>query len=129
MFYIKTALLSISLLSASFSFAGKVSGNITDAKNQPLSFSSVLVKGTLQGTTANNAGKFVLQLSEGQYTLVVQRIGYKSIEKKIEVSKDDVVLDFQLEEQQYTLETVIVKKGEDPAYEIIRNAIKKRSYY
>ena len=54
---------------------------------------------------------------------------YKSIEKKIEVSKDDVVLNFQLEEQQYTLETVIVKKGEDPAYEIIRNAIKKRGYY
>ena len=129
MFYIKTALLSISLLSASFSFAGKVSGNITDAKNQPLSFSSVLVKGTLQGTTANNAGKFVLQLSEGQYTLVVQHIGYKSTEKKIEVSKEDVVLDFQLEEQQYTLETVIVKKGEDPAYEIIRNAIKKRGFY
>jgi hypothetical protein len=28
-----------------------------------------------------------------------------------------------------TLGEVIVKKGEDPAYEIIRHAIKKRSYY
>ena len=110
-------------------YADKVSGTITNAKNQPLSFSSILVKGTLQGTTANNAGKYVLQLAEGQYTLVVQHIGFKSIEKKITVTKEDLVLDFTLEEQQYTLQTVIVKKGEDPAYEIIRNAIKKRSYY
>ncbi len=31
--------------------------------------------------------------------------------------------------QGLTLDEVIIKKGEDPAYEIIRQAIKKRSYY
>ena len=110
-------------------YAGKLSGTISDNKKQPLAFSSVLVKGTLQGTTANNVGKYLISLRPGEYTIVVQHIGYKSLEKKIVVGKDDQIVNFELQEQQYDLGTVIIKKGEDPAYGIIRNAIKKRSYY
>ncbi len=122
-------LLTCLLLIKSSSFAGKVYGHITDNKSLPLSFSSVTIKGTLQGTTANNAGNFSIQLAEGEYTFVVQHIGYKTVEKKIVVGKQDVELNFELIEQQYELGNVIVKNGEDPAYAIIRNAIKKRKFY
>ena len=121
-------LLSI-LFIALASYAGKVSGHITDNKNQPLSFSSVTIKGTLQGTTANNLGNFSIALTAGEYTFVVQHIGFKTVEKRIAVGKEDMVVNFELSEQQYELGNVVVKQGEDPAYAIIRNAIKKRRFY
>ena len=49
--------------------------------------------------------------------------------KQITITDEDAHLDFSLSIQELTLGEVIVKKGEDPAYEIIRQAIKKRSYY
>ena len=52
------------------------------------------------------------------------------LEKKIEVGNSDMQLDLQLQPQQLHLNDVVVKSGrEDPAYEIIRNAIKKRESY
>ena len=109
-----------------FSFAGKVSGLITDNEGNPLPYASIIVKGTNKGTTANSSGRYAISLSSGQYTLVAQYVGYAKVEKPITVTIEDQVVDFRLLIQQLTLPEVIVKKGEDPAYEIIRNAIKKR---
>lgn len=111
------------------SFAGKISGSITDDKAQPLPYASILVKGTTIGTTANNQGKYVVTLEPGTYTIVCQHVGYSREEKTITVGEESLTVDFQLHLQQLTLSEVIVKKGEDPAYEIIRQAIRKRSYY
>ncbi len=110
-------------------FAARVFGIVTDAGDQPLSFSTILVKGTAQGTSANSSGSYSLLLAAGEYTLVCQHIGYRSIEKKITVTNNDVQLHFTLPGQRYDLGNVIIKNGEDPAYGIIRNAIKKRSFY
>ncbi|MGI8634987.1 MAG: DUF5686 and carboxypeptidase regulatory-like domain-containing protein, partial [Segetibacter sp.] len=126
----KTFLLLISILFASASsLAGTVSGHITDSKNQPLPYSSVTIRGTLKGTTANNVGNFSITLLEGEYTLVVQHIGFKTIERKVAVGKEELVVNFEMSEQQYQLDNVVVKQGEDPAYAIIRNALKKRKFY
>ncbi|WP_207493044.1 DUF5686 and carboxypeptidase regulatory-like domain-containing protein [Aridibaculum aurantiacum] len=112
-----------------FSFAGKISGKITDQNNQPLSFSSILVKGTLKGTSANVKGEYSIMLDPGTYTLVAQHVGYRSLEKTVTVTNSDQQVDFALPEQQYDLGNVVVKQGEDPAYEIIRNTIKKKPDY
>lgn len=117
------------LLCTIHAFAGKVSGHIADAKGQALGFTSIVVKGTTQGTAANSSGYYSLSLKEGEYTLIAQHVGYKSVEKKITVGKDAMVADFTLPEQQYELNNVVVKKGEDPAYEIIRNTIKQRKQH
>jgi hypothetical protein len=122
-------LLFFSCIVTHLSYAGKISGHISDANNQPLAFSSVIIKGTTQGTTANKAGDYSITLPAGNYVFVVQHIGFKTVEKRISVGKDDITIDFELAEQQYDLGTVIVKQGEDPAYGIIRNAIRKRKYY
>ncbi len=116
-----TALLSLSAYSAT------VSGTITDKNGAVLPFSSILVKGTTQGVSANSKGKYLIQLEAGEYLLVCQYIGHKTIEKKIKVSNTDISLDFELEPQQYDLkEVVVTSNGEDPAYAIIRKAIEKR---
>ncbi len=112
-----------------FSFAGKISGLIADDKGIPLPYASISVKGTNKGTNANSSGRYALSLIPGQYTLVAQYVGYAKVEKTITVTSDDQSVDFSLVIQQLVLPEVIVKKGEDPAYEIIRNAIKKRNYY
>ena len=108
--------------------AGRVEGIVSDLNNEPLPFSSILVKGTTIGTTANQQGRYVLTLGEGAYTIVCQRIGYQTLEKRITVSASDIELNFKLEVQQYKLNDVTVKAGaEDPAYGIIRKTIAKRS--
>jgi hypothetical protein len=113
-----------------FTYAGKISGTVTDDKGVILPFASILIKNSTHGTTANNDGKYFLQLSPGTYTIVCQYVGYERKEKEITIGNDDVVLNFQLSMQQLSLAEVVVRPGgEDPAYEIIRNAIKKRPFY
>jgi predicted GNAT family N-acyltransferase len=109
--------------------AQKILGTVTSEAQQPLAFASIIVKGTSKGTSANSEGKFVLPLEPGSYTLVCQHVGYKSEEKNIVVSTVDVQVSFQLKEQQYNLGDVVVKRGEDHAIKIMRNAIRKRSFY
>jgi hypothetical protein len=112
-----------------FSFAGNISGLVTDDKGTPLPYASVSIKGTTRGTTANGSGRYTLSLNPGDYTIVCQYVGYSKVEKRITATGADMVVDFTLSIQQLTLGEVVVKKGEDPAYEIIRQAIKKRDYY
>jgi len=105
-----------------------VTGKISDEKNQALSFSSVLVKGTTQGTNANADGFYSLKLQPGTYELIFQYVGYK---KKIEsiVVTGNATKNVLLSPESYELKEVVIKDGEDPAYAVIRQAIKKRKYY
>lgn len=109
--------------------AGIITGLVTDNNGKPLPYASISIKGTNRGATSNSTGKYSLNLSPGEYTLVCQYVGYGRSEKKITVASEDQVVNFILSIQELTLSEVIVKKGEDPAYEIIRQAIKKRTYY
>ncbi len=114
----------------SIAHAARISGKITDEKGQELVYASILIKGTTQGTSANKEGHYFLNLDPGTYTIVAQYVGYNRRKKTITVEKDDIILDFQLSLQQLSLKEVVVRPGaEDPAYAIIRNAIKKRPYY
>lgn len=105
-----------------------VTGKITDDKNQALSFSSVLVKGTTQGTNANADGFYSLKLQPGTYELIFQYVGYKKKVEKI-VVEGNVTKNVILSPESYELKEVVIKDGEDPAYAVIRAAIKKRKYY
>ncbi len=107
--------------------AATVTGTISQKNGLVLAFSSILVKGTTQGVSANAKGLYTIQLNPGGYTLICQYIGHKSVEKKVKVGNTDITVDFELEPQQYDLkEVVITSGGEDPAYAIIRKAIGKR---
>ena len=122
--------LTLGLISSSLVRAGTISGVVTDEKGHILPFASILVKGTPLGTTANNEGKYFLHLQQGNYVIVAQYVGYQRQEKEVQLGDADVQLNFSLGLQNLSLKEVVVKPGaEDPAYEIIRNAIKKREYY
>ncbi len=110
-------------------YAGSVSGTITDVKSAVLPFASITVKGTLKGAIANSQGKYLINLEPGEYTLVCQYVGYRSEEKKITVGAEKIVVDFRLSIQELTMAEVVIKRGEDPALEIIRETIRKRDFY
>ena len=126
----KTFLLFL-LLSFSMSLqAQNIEGTVTNMEGDILPFASILIKDSPKGVTTNNSGKYSLALNPGTYTLVCMYVGYTTVEKTVTLGTTNVQADFQMATQNLTLKEVVVKNtGEDPAYEIIRQAIKKRSYY
>lgn len=109
--------------------AQKIKGSVSDRDGKPLPYASLFVKETGKGTHANSEGRYSLKLEPGNYSLACQYVGYTRQEFKLRVTDSDQEINFILERQDKTLTEAIVSSGEDPAYNIIRNAIKKRSYY
>ena len=111
--------------------AQKITGLVTDSLGKPVPYASVFIKGTAKGTNANAEGQYFLEVEPGSYTLVCQSVNYSQEEKVVTCGTQDIVVNFQLRVQEVTLSAVVVRsgKGEDPAYEIIRNVIRKRSDY
>ena len=107
--------------------AQMVTGLVTGTDGRPLASASVYIKGGTRGTSTNNDGRYGLSLRPGEYTLVCAFVGYQKAEKKITISNENLSIDFKLYEQQTELREVVVRaNAEDPAYAIIRNAIKAR---
>ncbi len=126
----RTVLLSFLLAAFSVTYAGRISGRVINDKGEVLPYSSILVKGTTLGTTTNNAGLYFIDLHPGTYTIICQYVGYGKAEKTVTVGDGPVTLDFRLSVHQTVMKEVVVRpNAEDPAYEIIRNAIKKRKDY
>ena len=124
------ALFFLFLFFANSSSAQKIYGTVFSDKGDLLPYASVTIKGTSIGASANNKAKFSFSVAPGNYTVVCQHIGYKKQEKIISIKKDDEEITFILGSQQLDMTEVVVKSGdEDPAYAIIRQAIKKRPFY
>jgi hypothetical protein len=104
-----------------------LSGKITD-QNEPLPFATIMVKGTTFGTNSNINGEYALKLPPGSYEIVYQYVGYSKRTEKVELNQDRTQ-NITLNADGVALKEVEIKAGEDPAYPIIRKAIKKRKYH
>ena len=94
---------SILVNAQSFTLKGKV----VDENKDALPAASVLVKEINKGTTTNFNGEFSFSLKEGTYTIRVSYIGYKTISKKITLSKDEEYV-VQLNPDATVLDEVLV---------------------
>lgn len=110
-------------------FSQKIKGVIADKDGKQIPYATVFVKGSGAGTHSNHEGKYSLKLSPGTYILVCQHVGYRKEELSVRLDGNDLELNFVLTLQEMTLDEVVLNQKEDPAYQIIRNTIKKRSYY
>ncbi|MEL6390575.1 MAG: DUF5686 and carboxypeptidase regulatory-like domain-containing protein [Bacteroidota bacterium] len=109
---------------------GQITGTVSDETGAPLPYVSIYLKGTTTGTTTNLDGNYELRIAPGQYTIAYQYVGYTLVEKDIEIGDQPLRMDVQLTPQATLLnEIVIAADAEDPAYRVIREAIKKRTYY
>jgi len=122
-------LLLLSFLFSCNAIGQKLYGTVFTQSGDLLPYSSITIKGTSIGASANDKARYSFTLAAGTYTVVCQHIGFTTVEKKVTV-KGETELSFVLTEQKLEMEEVVVKTGsEDPAYEVIRQAIKKREYY
>ena len=104
----------------------RYSGKITDQQGQGIPFASIYEKNTTIGTSANSEGEYSLKLSTGKHELYYRAIGYRQDTRQIDL-KTNYNLDVTLAAAAFELADVVVKSGgEDPAFEVIRNAIRKR---
>lgn len=105
-----------------------LSGKVTDSKSNALPFASVFVKGTTIGTNTNVDGLYTLRLQPGDHEIIFQYVGYKKEERKVNITANQS-LNITLQSDNYQLKEVQITAGEDPAYAVIRQAIKKRKTY
>ena len=62
-----------------------LSGRVLSSEKEIIDFATVYLKGTNQGGITNAEGIYHLKARAGRYTLVVSAVGYKTVEKPIEL--------------------------------------------
>ncbi|MBL7473704.1 TonB-dependent receptor [Robertkochia sediminum] len=90
-----------------------ISGEINElSTKESVIGASIFAVGTRLGTATNEYGFYSLTLPEGRYELVVSALGYKTITRKIDL-KENLRLDFLLEEDAQLLEEVVVTENSE----------------
>ena len=126
----KTILLFMLFIGYINVWSAKISGVVIDKQTQKVvAFATVFIKNTQLATASNEEGNYSLVVEKGTYWIVCKFIGYKTIEKKIDIENKNVEINFELEILNSELKEIILKPGENPANQIIQNAINKRSFY
>lgn len=90
--------------------AASISGKLTNENGVPISYASLFLEESRQGTTANTDGSFIItEVGSGVYTLKISCIGFETLSKKIMVeNNEDVFVEFQLKEQTERLKEVTI---------------------
>ncbi len=91
---------------------GTVSGVILDKEyaNEPLAFANITIKGTSQGTSTDDAGKYSITLKPGSYTLVIAYLGYETKEIPFTLkASEKKIINHTLEASGVQLKDVVVE--------------------
>ncbi|MDX2189064.1 MAG: DUF5686 family protein [Bacteroidota bacterium] len=103
-----------------------IKGKVVDANTgEPLPFVVLQFKGTTIGAQTDFDGKYIIKSSFIKDSLKATYVGYKT-RSKIVKDQPEQTINFQLSENLQELGEVVVKRGENPAWEIIRRAIKNK---
>ena len=87
-------------------------GRVIDTKGQAVGYATIVaLVGDEQvgGTTSDEQGNFSLTLPEGDYKLVIDFVGYKSVERTISMPEQAQLGDITLEEATTAIDEVVVK--------------------
>ena len=114
-----------------FSFAGIIKGTVKTNGGAILPYATIYMEGTTVGTTTNGNGDYEMSLTPGFYKVNCQIIGYKQASFNVSFTGTETIThNFVLQEQSLEMKEVTIHaNAEDPAYNIIRQAIKQRSYH
>ncbi|OCX50362.1 hypothetical protein BEL04_21480 [Mucilaginibacter sp. PPCGB 2223] len=115
---------------AAFAQSYVIEGNVTDSHGKPIAFVPVYIKGTSNGTIANEHGFYQLKVNPGNYIVAFRFIGYEQQTLDVKVIDANVELNATLEPENYTLQSYIPQDAElDSATVIMRQVIGRRKYY
>ncbi len=107
----KLTIILIALISIQISAQTTISGNVFNAKNEPIDGANIYLEGTYDGSTSDADGSFLFRTSEtGTQTLVVSFLSYETFKMFGDVSymKDITV---KLREDVSALDAVVLSAG------------------
>ncbi len=123
---LKSLQLVAALLCCSISFS-QITGTVTSSKNETLPVVNIFVDNTYIGTTTNSEGMYELNVTKlGDYTIVFQYLGYKTLKKKVSIKSFPFTLNAVLQEEDISLNEVVINSEDNPANKIIRSTINNR---
>jgi hypothetical protein len=102
-----------------------IRGTVVDAvENEPLPSATIRIAGTAQGTITNADGEFRFSFHDSPATLVVSYVGHTS---DTVIVSDHGARNLLIRLRPNAIQVAeMVVTGEDPAYQIIRNAIESK---
>ncbi|WP_420388594.1 TonB-dependent receptor [Roseivirga sp.] len=104
----------------------KIRGKVWDGQGQTIPGANVYLKNTFDGTVTITDGSFLFETSEtGTQVLVISFIGFKTLEKTIELDSSELSLDIQLEELINKIDGVTITAGSYEAGDIKKNTVLK----
>lgn len=105
-------LLAIFLVSIPALAQVRISGTVTDTKGGTLPGASVFLKDTYSGASTNDKGEYTLSTSEkGSQVLVVSMVGYKEVQRPVQLNQAAIIVTVKLEEAINKLEGVSITAG------------------
>ena len=108
----------------------KIIGKVIDENGEGLPFATVYIENTTNGSTSNVNGFFSILADRGKQRIVFQFVGYRKKVIEVDNSGNSEELIIQMDVETFSLKELVVNANqEDPAYKVIREAIKKRKYY
>ncbi len=108
----------------------KIAGKVVDEEGNGLPFATIYLENTTIGATSNVDGFFSIEAETGKQRVVFQFVGYRKKVIEIDNTKDNDELIIEMDVETFSLKELVVSSDqEDPAYKVIREAIKKRKYY
>ncbi len=104
-----------------------VEGFVKDeTTGEPIAFAHVFFKGTQIGISSDTSGYFKLQTTKKVDTLVVSYLGYLTERVKLTLYERQK-LEVNLQSQFAELQEIVVKPGENPAWEILEKVVDAKS--
>lgn len=120
---------NFTLLFLLFAFVAQsqIKGVVKDVTGKPLPFVNIFEENTYNATTSNDLGKFELNIkTPGKHVIIFQYLGFKTAKQVVDVGPNIQPIEIVLQEEEITLSEVVINKADNPANEIIRNAIRNK---
>ena len=100
----KTILTFLLFFGVISNLTAQIKGTITGLNQEALTNVNIYLADTYTGTTTNTNGAYELTIAKtGNYTVVFQYLGYKTLKKDISITKLPYTLDITLEESEVSL--------------------------
>ncbi|MCH3883895.1 TonB-dependent receptor [Tenacibaculum aquimarinum] len=102
-------LFTVFLLLSAFVNAQTIKGKITTANSGDLPFANIVIKGSINGTTADENGLYELKTKKNKVVLIVSSVGFLSQRKTITLNNNEVkTVNFTLKETAEILDQITV---------------------
>jgi len=109
----KLLLTAISIFFSATTFAQVIiKGKISDKSGRPLVGASVIVKGTIDGSSTDSTGNFQLRTNrKGTQTVLTFFVGFEPSERVVTIADTTIILNVVLNENSTAIEDVVITAG------------------